>query len=98
MMKKLKEAKAKAEVIKQELDEMRLTTQSVGGDIEVVMDGNRRIHSIKINEVPEGTLAGLEKHMMNVMNRAIQEANEKNESKMKEVAKDYLPNIPGMGF
>jgi DNA-binding protein YbaB len=98
MMKKLKEAKAKAEEVKQELAEMRMTTQSINGDIEVVMDGNRKIISLKVNEVPEGTLAGLEKHLINTLNRAIQEANDKNEAKMKEMAKDYMPNIPGLGL
>ncbi|MFO7980429.1 MAG: YbaB/EbfC family nucleoid-associated protein [Candidatus Aminicenantes bacterium] len=49
LQKMLKQAKEMQEKIKKELEEMRVEGSSGGGMVEIVMDGNKNIISIKID-------------------------------------------------
>jgi hypothetical protein len=49
LQKMLKQAKEMQEKIKKELEEMRVEGTSGGGMVEIVMDGNKNIISIKID-------------------------------------------------
>lgn len=49
LQKMLKQAKQMQEKIKKELEEMRIEGTSGGGMVEIVMDGNKNIISIKID-------------------------------------------------
>ncbi len=49
LQKMLKQAKEMQEKIKKELDEMKVEGSSGGGMVEVTMDGNKNIVSVKID-------------------------------------------------
>jgi nucleoid-associated protein EbfC len=94
MMGKLQEMKQKADEIKLKLDTTLLTIEGAGGDIKIVITGNREIKSLSISPaLQHGDKDELEEQLTVTLNKAIFKANELNENEMKQVASGMLPGM-----
>lgn len=94
MMGKLQEMKQKAEEIKSLLDATTITEIGAGGDIKIVVTGNREIRSLTIEQaLQHGDKEQLEELLLVTLNRAIQKANKLNENEMKKAANGLLPGL-----
>ena len=96
MMGKLKETQQKIEATKQRLDTVLIDEKSNDGLLEVTLTANRKIKSIAIDESLLEDKEQLEDYLILVLNKAIERATNVNEAELAAVAKDGMPNIPGM--
>lgn len=96
MMGKLKETQQKIEATKQRLDTVLIDEKSNDGLLEVTLTANRKIKSISIDESLLGDKEQLEDYLILVLNKAIERATNVNEAELAAVAKEGMPNIPGM--
>ena len=96
MMGKLKETQQKIEATKQRLDTVLIDEKSNDGLLEVTLTANRNIKTITIDESLLQDKEQLEDYLILVLNKAIERATNVNEAELAAVAKDGMPNIPGM--
>lgn len=96
MMGKLKETQQKIEETKKRLDHVLIDEQSNDGLLKVTLTANRTIKSIDVHPTLLEDKEQLEDYLILVMNKAIQKATNVNEAELAAVAKDGMPNIPGM--
>ncbi|XMO86102.1 YbaB/EbfC family nucleoid-associated protein [Algibacter sp. AS12] len=96
MMGKLKETQKKVEATKKRLDTVLIDESSNDSKLKVTLTANRTIKSIEIdNELLEDK-EQLEDYLVITLNKAIEKATQINETELAAVAKDGMPNIPGM--
>lgn len=96
MMGKLKEAQQKIEETKKRLDTVLIDEQSNDGLLKVTLTANRQIKSISVDDTLLQDKEQLEDYLIMIMNKAIQKATNVNEAELGAVAKEGMPNIPGM--
>jgi len=96
MVNKLKEAQKKVEETKARLDTVLIDEQSNDGLLKVTITANRTIKSIVVDDQLLQEKEQLEDYLILTINKAIAKATEINETEIGAVAKDGLPNIPGM--
>ena len=96
MMGKLKETQKKVEETKKRLDTVLIDEKSSDEKIKVTLTANRTIKSISIDESLLQDKEELEDYLILTLNKAIEKATNVNETKLAAVAKDGMPNIPGM--
>ncbi len=96
MMGKLKETQEKVEAVKKRLNTVLIDDQSNDGLLKVTVTANRDIKKIEIDPSLFEDKEQLEDYLILVMNRVIARATEINESEIGAVAKEGMPNIPGM--
>ncbi len=96
MMGKLKETQQKVEETKKRMDTVLLTEKSNDDQIEVTITANREIKKIEISDDLLADKEQLEDFLIVTINNAIQQATKVNEAELAAVAKDGMPNIPGM--
>ena len=96
MMGKLKETQQKIEATKLRLDTVLIDEQSNDSLLKVTLTANRKIKSIAIDESLLQDKEQLEDYLILVLNKAIEKATNVNEAELAAVAKDGMPNIPGM--
>jgi DNA-binding YbaB/EbfC family protein len=96
MMGKLKETQQKIEVTKQRLDSVLIDEKSNDNLLNVTLTANRKIRSITIDESLLADKEQLEDYLILVLNKAIEKATNVNEAELAAVAKEGMPNIPGM--
>lgn len=96
MMGKLKETQEKIEATKKRLDTVWVDEKSQDGLIQVTVTANREIKSIHIDEALLEDKDQLEDYLILTLNKAIQKATAINEAELAAVAKEGMPNIPGM--
>lgn len=96
MMGKLKETQQKIEDTKKRLDTVLIDEQSNDGLLKVTLTANRKVKSITIDDSLLEDKEQLEDYLVLVMNKAIEKATNVNEAELAAVAKDGMPNIPGM--
>jgi len=96
MMGKLKETQQKIEETKKRLDTVLVDEQSNDGLLKVTLNANRKIKSIEIDESLLQDKEQLEDYLILTLNKAIEKASNVNEAELGAVAKDGIPNIPGM--
>ena len=96
MMGKLKETQQKIEATKQRLDTVLIDEKSNDGLLNVTITANRKIRSITIDESLLEDKEQLEDYLILVLNKAIEKATNINEAELAAVAKEGMPNIPGM--
>jgi len=96
MMGKLKETQKKVEETKKRLDTVLIDEQSTDCKLKVTLTANREIKSLSIdNELLEDK-EQLEDYLILTLNKAIAKATSINEAELAAVAKEGMPNIPGM--
>ena len=96
MMGKIKETQQKVEETKKRLDSVLIDEKSNDNLINVTLTANRKIKSIAIDDSLLSDKEMLEDYLINTLNKAIDKATNVNESELAAVAKEGMPNIPGM--
>lgn len=96
MMGKLKETQKKVEETKARLHTVLIDESSNDAKLKVTITANRTIKSIEIDDALLNDKAMLEDYLVLTLNKAIEKATRVNETEIAAVAKDGLPNIPGM--
>lgn len=96
MMGKLKETQAKVEATKKRLDTVLVDAQSNDGLLKVTLTANRKIKKIELDDTLLEDKDQLEDYLILTLNKAIEEASAINEAELAAVAKEGMPNIPGM--
>ncbi len=96
MMGKLKETQQKVEATKKRLDTVYIDEKSKDGGIEISITANREIKKINISDNLLEDKEQLEDFLIVTLNKAIQNATSVNEAELAAVAKEGMPNIPGM--
>ena len=96
MMGKLKETQQKVEETKKRLDFVLIDEKSNDGLLEVTLTANRKIKNITIADELLSDKEMLEDYLVNILNKAIEKATNVHETELAAVAKEGMPNIPGM--
>lgn len=94
MMGKLQEMKQKADEIKNRLDQVIVNSEGAGGDIKMVMTGNRKLLRVEIaSSLQHGDKKELEYQLLKVFNDILSEVEKVNENEMKKAASGILPGL-----
>ena len=96
MMGKLKETQKKVEETKQRLNHVLVDEKSSDGKVKVTITANRTIKSISIADELLQDKEMLEDYLILTINKAIEKATNVNETELAAVAKEGMPNIPGL--
>ncbi|MGQ2984512.1 YbaB/EbfC family nucleoid-associated protein [Flavobacterium sp.] len=96
MMGKLKETQQKIEETKKRLDTVLVDEQSTDGLLKVTLTANRQVRAITVDDALLEDKEQLEDYLVLVMNKAIEKATAINEAELAAVAKDGMPDIPGL--
>ncbi|MFD0836341.1 YbaB/EbfC family nucleoid-associated protein [Mariniflexile aquimaris] len=96
MMGKLKETQRKVEETKKRLDTVLIDEKSSDNKLKVTLTANRTIKSISIDDALLQDKEQLEDYLILTLNKAIEKATQVNETELAAVAKEGMPNIPGM--
>lgn len=96
MMSKLKETQKKVEETKERLNTVLIDESSSGDHVKVTITANREIKSIELSEEMMKDKEMLEDYLILTLNKAIEKASNVNESELAAVAKEGMPNIPGL--
>ena len=96
MMGKLKETQEKVEATKRRMDTVLIDEASSDGLLKITITANRVIKSIDINDSLLEDKEQLEDYLILALNKAIQKATDIHETEVAAVAKEGMPNIPGM--
>ncbi len=99
MMGKLKETQEKVAATKERLNSVWVDEKSADGLLQITLSANREIKNIGIDEALLGDKEQLEDYLVTTLNKAIAKASAIQEAELAAVAKEGMPNIPGMdGF
>ncbi|EIJ40296.1 YbaB/EbfC family nucleoid-associated protein [Galbibacter orientalis] len=96
MMGKLKETQQKIEETKKRLDTITVSEESADKLLSITMTANRELKSLEINDELLQDKEQLEDYLVLHINKAIEQATKINEAELGAVAKEGMPNIPGM--
>lgn len=96
MMNKLKETQEKVEATKERLKTVLVDEQSQDGLLKVTITATREIKNISIADELLEDKEQLEDYLVLTLNKAISRATEINETELAAVAKDGMPDIPGL--
>ena len=96
MMGKIKETQKKVEATKERLNTVMIDEVSADGSVKVTLTANREIKSISIDDSLLEDKEQLEDYLVLTLNKAIDKATKVNEAELAAVAKEGMPNIPGM--
>lgn len=96
MMGKLKETQKKVEETKKRMDTVLIDEKSSDGSVSVTITANKEIKKIEISEELLSDKEQLEDFLILTLNKAIKRATSINETELASVAKEGMPNIPGM--
>ncbi|PWL39059.1 nucleoid-associated protein, YbaB/EbfC family [Flagellimonas aquimarina] len=96
MMGKLKDTQEKVKATKERLNTVLIDETSSDGKLKVTLTANREIKSIEIDDSLIENKEQLEDYLVLTLNKAIEKATNVNETELAAVAKEGMPNIPGM--
>jgi hypothetical protein len=96
MMGKLKETQKKVEETKKRLDTVLIDEISSDGKLKITLTANREIKSLEISDELLSDREQLEDYLIVTLNKAISKATSINETELSAVAKEGMPNIPGL--
>ncbi|AJR04307.1 YbaB/EbfC family nucleoid-associated protein [Siansivirga zeaxanthinifaciens] len=96
LMGKLKETQQKVEATKKRLDTVLIDESSADGKLKITLTANRNIKSIEMADDLLEDKEQLEDYLILTLNKAIAKATNVNEAELAAVAKEGMPNIPGM--
>jgi DNA-binding protein YbaB len=86
--------KQKAEEIKASLSQKTISTEGAGGDIKIVMSGDRQIKELTIaSSLQHGDKQELEEQLTVTLNKALAQVEKLNEEEMKKAASGLLPGM-----
>ncbi|MGB5820019.1 MAG: YbaB/EbfC family nucleoid-associated protein [Saonia sp.] len=96
MMGKLKETQEKVKMTKERLHSVTLEEKSSDGLLQLTISANRELKSIHIDDSLLADKEQLEDYLILTINKAIEKASQVHETELAAVAKEGMPNIPGM--
>lgn len=96
MMGKLKETQEKVEATKKRLDTVTIEESASEDLVKVTITANRKVQEIKIDNRLLEDKEQLEDYLVITINKAIERATQVNETELAAVAKEGMPNIPGL--
>jgi len=96
MMGKLKETQEKVKATKERLNSVIVEEKSSDNLLSVTITANRTLKAIHIDDELLKDKEQLEDYLLLILNKAIDKATRVNETELAAVAKDGMPNIPGM--
>jgi DNA-binding YbaB/EbfC family protein len=96
MMGKLKETQQKVAETKLRLNSVLIDEKSSDNLLKVTITANREIKTIEISDELLQDKEQLEDYLILTLNKAIERAGQVHETEVAAVAKDGMPNIPGM--
>jgi len=96
MMGKLKETQQKIEETKKRLDSVIVEESSNNNLIKASMTANRELKSLDIDESLLNNKEELEDYLIITINNLINKATSVNEAELGAVAKEGMPDIPGL--
>ena len=96
MMGKLKETQKKVEETKERLHSVLIDESSHDNKLKVTITANRTIKSIDIDDELLEDKEMLEDYLILTINKGIARATTVHETEVAAVAKEGMPNIPGM--
>lgn len=96
MMNKLKETQEKVEQTKERLKSVLIDEQSSDGLLKVTITATREIKNISVADELMEDKEQLEDYLVLTLNKAIARASEVNETELGAVAKNGMPDIPGL--
>ncbi|MBT8206558.1 MAG: YbaB/EbfC family nucleoid-associated protein [Eudoraea sp.] len=96
MMGKFKETQEKVKQTKERLNTVSLREESTDGLLGVTLTANRTIKAIDIDDSLLNDKEQLEDYLILTLNKAIEKATKIQEQELAAVAKEGMPNIPGM--
>ncbi len=96
MVGKIKETREKVKAAKQKLNNVMVDEKSADGLLSITVTANREIKTIEISDELLNDKDQLEQNLVQTLNKAISYATEIQEAELRAVAKEGMPNIPGM--
>ena len=96
MMGKLKETQEKVEATKKRMETVLIDEASSDGLLKITLTANRKIKAINIDDSLLEDKEQLEDYLILTLNKALEKATNINDAELAAVAKEGLPNIPGM--
>jgi DNA-binding protein YbaB len=98
MFGKMMEMKQKMEEMKHRLEHISVTGNSPGNEIEVRMNGNKKLVGITVSSAlaARGDADEIAELMQIAFERAMEQAEQVNESEMRAAAGNLLPGLGGM--
>lgn len=96
MMGKLKDAQEKVRATKKRLDSVSMKESSPDGLLEVVVTANREVKEILIDPSLLKDREQLSDYLVITLNKALSKAGEVHDAELSAVAKDGIPDIPGL--
>lgn len=96
LMGKLQEAKAKAEETKKRLQRVFISEKTNDELLEVTVSASGRIKEIQLNDQLLDDKDQLEDYLVLTLNKALEKAQNIHDTEMAAVAKEGMPNIPGL--
>lgn len=95
MMGKIKEAQEKMKLVKEELDQIKIKSESGAGLVKVHINGKKELISIDIDESILNERDMVQDLVVAATNKGLKEIDIKIKKHMKEKTGDIIPNIPG---
>ena len=95
MMGKFKEAQDKMKEIKNQLDTIKVESESGAGLVKVEVNGKKEVISIKIDKSIINEVEMVEDLTVAAVNKAMKEVEIKSSEFIKEKTGNLMPNIPG---
>ncbi|HLW32133.1 MAG TPA: YbaB/EbfC family nucleoid-associated protein [Aequorivita sp.] len=96
MMGKLKETQEKVEATKKRLETVLIDEASSDGLLKITLTANRKIKTVEIDDSLLQDKEQLEDYLILTLNKAIEKATNIHEVEIAAVAKEGMPNIPGL--
>ena len=96
MMGKFKETQEKVKATKERLNGVLVDEKSVDGLVHITITANRTVKSIDIDDSLLEDKEQLEDYLILTLNKAIERATTIQETELAAVAKEGMPNIPGL--
>lgn len=96
MMNKIKETQKKVEETKERLNTVMIEERSSDGLLGVTVTANREIKKLEIDDQLLEGKEQLEDYLVLTLNKAINRASQVNEAEISAVAKEGMPDIPGL--
>jgi len=96
MMGKLKETQEKVAATKERLNTVLIDEKSADGLLAITLTANRELKSIQIDDQLLADKERLADYLVLTLNKAISKATTIQETELAAVAKEGMPNIPGM--
>ena len=95
MMSKFKEAQEKIKEIKNQLDTIKVESESGAGLVKVVVNGKKEVISIKIDNSITNEVEMVEDLTVAAVNKAMKEVEVKTSEFIKDKTGNFMQNIPG---